>query len=299
MKRCLMSILLMIGGTYAMYGCDACGCGMSSMGIGPLADYRDNRIGISWQEVSYTGVRPIGDGPKDRFSRASVYLRHKVSRAWIATVSVPYGMNTRGLADKSKDRIQGLGDAELLVGRSLIDDLAIMDDWSAFAEAHIGMVIPTGMYRSDIHDDNLPTNFNIGRGSWSGLMRVVASVGYRQVGIAMTSRYQLNSKTNNGYHFGNQWGHSTVFYWDAAVTDRVTFTPYAGHYYESVIKDTHAIGSIDRETGGRGSFVNGGVTLSHNGLELNANYYHPIYQSFGSDTVSANGRFTVTISKRI
>lgn len=269
------------------------------MGIGPLAEYRGNRIGVSWQEMGFQTVGEPDFTTVDMFRRMGVQLRHRMKNSLIVTAAVPYRWHRRHSVADGVRRIKGLGDIELLIGKTLLDDVAIVDDWSTYIEIHLGGVLPVGRYDAQLHDDNLPLNFNIGRGAWAGLSRLTALVGYRQVGLALSTRIQLNAPTSNGYRFGHQYSQLALVYWDYMVSDEIVVTPYVGAYYEYLTMDRYANGRFDIETGGHGTFFNGGVTASWRDTELNIQYYIPMHHSYGSGRAAPQKRFSISILKSI
>ena len=274
--------------------CDACGCSISGQGIGLLTNFRTNVAGVRYFNTPFHAAPSIGS-TSDRFHLAEIFVRYQFNKRVKLMLSQPYRFNIRKELDAPSLDIDGIADTRILA------TYALVDKWTSntsrfYWELGAGIKFPTGKYDANLHDQDLPDNFNIGNGSWGYLLQTSAVYSHNQLGVSFNAASQLNGKTSAGYHFGHQFSGSMLFFAEKPIGDKGRIVPLVGGSAEIINRDKFANGKNVHSTGGRGVFATVGVNLGYDRWQVGASFSKPLTQNYSDGEVIADDRFSIEMN---
>lgn len=186
-----------------LFACDVCGGGNTVQGLGLLTNYKNNTLRLGYFQSAFHTVNPAGIPINDRFGQLECNFRYAFNQRMRADVSLPFGIKTRQYPDETLLR-QGLGDARLMLGHTLLNRTGTFDRNRWFVEVAGGLSLPTGDYDSDIHDENLPLSFNTGRGAVGYICQLTSVYSKGSRGFVGSIFHQSNGKSKNRYRYGSR-----------------------------------------------------------------------------------------------
>jgi len=282
--------------TGSLLACDACGCSASNIGIGLMTDYRSNFIRLGYFRTRYKSNSEHEYAGSDIFTQVDISLRYAIGKnkkLWL-TAHVPYSINVRN-SESEKLSVQGLSDIRLIANYVVLNNIAVGEASTLYLETGAGMNLPTGEYDEKLHERNLPENFNLGRGNLGYIAQVNAVLGLPDFGLMLNSNYQLNSNTQSGYHFGNQFNAQIVGFKEFMV-NKFKLIPNAGLSFESITDDAYANRKTVPETGGEGLFLSSALNFKTEKWLAGISYAAPLIQQYSQKAVTAKERIVLHFS---
>ncbi|MEO1263410.1 MAG: transporter [Bacteroidota bacterium] len=294
MARYISVLAFLLFATVNGEACDACGCSISGQGIGLLTNFRTNVAGIRYFNTPFHAA-PLEGSTEDRFHLAEFFVRYQFNKRFKLMLSQPYRYNVRRDLHASSLDIDGIADTRIL------GSYALVDQWTSntsrlYWELGAGIKLPVGKYDADIHDRDMPENFNIGNGSWGYLLQTSAVYSNNQFGISLNAASQLNGKTSAGYHFGNQISGSLLLFTEKSLGKKGRIVPLVGGSAEIISKDKFANGKNVHSTGGRGLYGMIGVNAGFDRWQLGASFSKPLTQHYSDGEVIADDRFSIEMN---
>jgi len=210
------------------------------------------------------------------------------------TAHVPYNINLRN-SESDELSLKGLSDIRLMANYVILKNAAIGQVSTLYLEAGAGMNLPTGKYDENLHERNLPENFNLGRGNLGYIVQVNAILGLPNFGFMLNSNYQLNSNTKSGYHFGNQFNTQVVGFKEFTI-NKFKLIPNTGLSFESIAADAYANGKAVPETGGEGLFLSSALNFKTEKWLAGISYAAPLIQQYAQSAVNAKERMALHFS---
>ncbi|HMQ64398.1 MAG TPA: hypothetical protein PKE06_27185 [Flavilitoribacter sp.] len=290
----LLSVIGLLGWNVA-FSCDACGCSITGSGVGMLVSYRNNFAGLSWFSTPYQASPDHGFGSKDRFQTLEFAFRFHIASRLKLLINQPYRINARTL-DGETEQVSGISDTRIMGAYTLFRDVRLGARNKLFLEVGAGIKAPLGRYDAHIHDQELPENFNLGNGSWAGLLQANLVVTRQNSGLLAAGTYQYNTATAAGYRFGRQVSGQLIGFREIALGRMVSLIPNAGLTAEWVSDDHYANGNIVPGTSGSGLFASGGVNLKFNNFYIGASFAQPLAQDYSHGEVIAKSRVSCQVS---
>lgn len=276
--------------------CDACGCSIGGNGIGLLTNYRSNFIGLGWQLARFQSAPGYGAGSTDYFRTFELSVRYHFSGRFKVLLYQPYRMNLRINSSGPEQRLSGLSDTRVLGAYTLVKDLGLGSQTSLFAELGAGFKIPTGAYDAQLHDRELPENFNPGNGSWGFLIQPNVVLSHRKIGLVAGGVYQHHAANASGYRFGDQLTTQLLFFGETAIGQQLKIVPNGGLSWEKIATDRYANENTVGGTGGNGTYASAGFNLKAGSWIFGAAGSLPLGQSYSHREVEAGGRFSCQLS---
>ena len=276
--------------------CDACGCSVNGVGVGLMAAYRQNYIGIQYQYAPFSSKLVHAQGAVDEFHTFELAARYRLWRRLSLQLMQAWRLNNRQHPDGDAS-LNGLGDTRLLANFAVLNQLPLGNEFRLYAEVGAGTKAPTGKFDPNLHNEqNLPENFNPGNGSWAYLLQSNLVLSRKGAGLALSGSYQHNLPSEGGYRFGGQWSGQALLFNEFPLPGRLSVTPYGGFSIEKVAQDEKADGKYAPSTGGRGCFAAAGLNLKFDNWLLGAALSQPFSQHYSNAEVEAKGRLTVQVS---
>ena len=187
------------------FACEVCGCSASSAGLGLVSGFRNHTLGLRWSEASFEGAGEGQDvGAQDAFHTYELFARYHLSSRWLLAAGLPYRRNVRQASDGDRLSQDGFSDPRLLVGYVLLDQQQLGKSGKLYLEVQAGAKFPLGRYNSDIHQENLPENFNTGYGCFAYLAQANAVLLMGKAGLSWSASAQFNGRSTDDYRFGRQ-----------------------------------------------------------------------------------------------
>ena len=296
-KRLFVMFCIAVSCISATRACDACGCTASSLGIGLMSDYRSNFIRFSYFDTRFGSQSEHGHhNSADIFRRMDISFRYSFDKLpKLRFVGhIPYGLNQRS-NDGTESEVQGISDMKFLVNYALFSSKAANQKTSFYMEVGGGFSLPTGKYKADIRADNLPENFNIGNGSLGYIFQLNSVLSYDQFGLLLNNNYQLNGRTEDGYHFGNQFSSQLTAFREFPV-GKISVIPNLGLLYERISSDEFSNENNVPETGGKGLFFSPSINFKTDKWLAGISYALPIDQHYSGGVIEAGRKLTVHCS---
>lgn len=276
--------------------CDACGCSIGGNGMGLLSAYRTNYVGLSWQTVRFQSTPGHSAGSEDYFHSFELAIRYHFSDRFKLLIYQPYRLNRRLNNDQTTQQMSGISDTRLLGSYTVLKEVALGPQTSLFFEMGAGIKFPVGAYNAQIHDTNLPENFNIGNGSWGYILQPSLVLTHRQVGLVWNSVYQHHSRTRLDYRFGHQLTTQLLFFGEASLSKQLKLIPNGGLSFEQITADRYANDNTVSGTGGNGLFFSAGLNMKLGNWILGAASAIPLEQSYSHGEVNAKSRLSAQIT---
>lgn len=280
----------------SLFACDACGCSASNMGIGLMTDYRSNFVRVGFFNTRFKSHPEHEYLVSDNFTQMDLSIRYAIgkNKRVRLNANVPFRMNSR--SSEGEHLIEkGLSDIRFTANYVVLDNLPIGKKSTLYLETGGGFNFPTGRYDENIHDRDLPDNFNIGQGNFGYVFQMNAVFGFAKYGIVFSNNYQLNSKTKSGYHFGNQFNTQIIGFKEFKLK-KFKLIPNAGILFESISNDNYANGKSVSETGGGGMFLSTAMNFKTDKWLAGISYTNPIMQQYSNNAVIAKERAAIHFS---
>lgn len=277
--------------------CDACGCIVSNNNIGLLTDYRNNFFRMAYSHAGFETNPTHGHSQsQDVFSRieSQISFRSMSLESLRLSLHLPFGINHR-ISEGASSGIQGLGDLRLVGNYTLFKKSEECDGVAIFVEAGGGASIPTGKHHSNLMDQNLPDNFNIGIGAWGGILQSNAVFSNGNSGISLSNSFQWNGRNKDDYRFGHQYASQVIAYHQVDFKN-VKIVPGLGLNYEYVGYNRNYLDNRVAETGGKGLFLSASSQIMYSGWSAGLSYSLPVYQHYASGTNLSTGRLAAHLT---
>ena len=272
--------------------CDVCGGGSGASGIGLF--WAQPRSSIQLTSMLQRFQTDHGDHiyTRDQFLSFSLLFRHRLTGRWFGQVALPYQSNFRdgrsGVQSKS-----GLGDSRL--SAHWIAWKKENSGGAGYVEIGGGIILPTGSYDANIHDHNLPENFNPGKGSWGWIIQPQANVTFGRISCIVQSEWKAYAPTPGGYRFGQEISAAGVVALNGLQWISIKWIPWIGNSFQWIETDHYGNGLHVFGTGGRAWMGSIGMQCIRSNLALGVNAQLPITQSFSSGEVNALTRASVNL----
>lgn len=293
-KKTVMLGSMLWWGTVVL-ACDVCGCSANGYGAGLLSAYRYNTISLRWYQSPFKQLLDQGTPTTDNFQRIDINLRYHFGGRWIASLVQPYQWNHRVGPDRSLT-LDGLGDTRFTLAYVILDNVLVGDKGQLYWELGAGVKAPTGKFDEDLHQADLPENFNIGNGSWASLWQTSLLYNWGKLGWANNLAYQLNGRTREDYHFGNQLSVSSFFFARQSLNQSTELIPFAGFFYEEIAQDLFYENNAAHGTGGRGQYLTFGLNAKYRDLLVGCSVFTPFRQNYAEGEMEAGTRLNIDLT---
>ena len=279
------------------FACEVCGCSASSAGLGLVSGFRNHTLGLRWSEASFEGAGEGQDvGAQDAFHTYEFFARYHLSSRWLLAAGLPYRRNVRQASDGDRLSQDGFSDPRLLVGYVLLDQQQLGKSGKLYLEVQAGAKFPLGRYNSDIHQENLPENFNTGYGCFAYLAQANAVLLMGKAGLSWSASAQFNGRSTDDYRFGRQLTSSLLGFYQLQHAGGWLFIPLAGLSVEQIGADRYPTGLSVHGTGGNGGFALAGVNVRYRDWQIAFAARLPAWQSYSDGKVDARTRLTLELS---
>ena len=296
-KRIVFIVLgcLLLSNT-SLFACDACGCSASNMGIGLLTDYKSNIIRLSFFNTRFKSYPEHESLVSDNFTQFSLSMRYAIGKGKRVRLSavLPFGINSRNVS-QGKFTEKGLSDIRLTTNYVILNTKQIGKKTALYLEAGGGFNLPTGKYDENIHNRDLPENFNIGKGNLGYILQMNSVLSYSEYGILLSNNYQLNSNTKSGYRFGSQLVSQLIGFREFQL-QKFKLIPNVGLLFESISNDTYANGKSVSETGGEGLFLASALNFKTDKWLAGISYANPLLHNYSESAVIAKEKVALHFS---
>jgi hypothetical protein len=159
-----------------------------------------------------------------------------------------------------------------------------------YLDGGMGILFPTGKYDPDIHELDLPDNFNTGNGATGFLWHQTGGMFHGKGGIIWKNQFLDYLPSRKGYQYGLQWTSVLTCYLDQQLDSVITLSPLAGLLFESIQSDRYANHQSVHGTGGKGLFLHLGLQFRVRNASITIRYLSPLSHGYSDDEVVAEGR---------
>lgn len=213
MKKLLLILSLSLGLLSSSQACDVCGCGSGGAFVGLLPGTSGHFLGLRSQYASFnhprTSLNFNGESRviSDHFYRQELWLRYYLSKRLQLVAQLPYQIHQRRETN-GMIQIQGLGDWQINALYQLLpwqQDQASFSNWSHSLYLGAGLGLPTGPFmQRDAGGAMLPALFQIGSGAYSGMLRSLYLLKYRESGLLLDFSHRRFRANELDYQLGAQ-----------------------------------------------------------------------------------------------
>ncbi|MEE9439800.1 MAG: hypothetical protein V3V14_12415 [Saprospiraceae bacterium] len=186
-------------------------------------------------------------------------------------------------------------DVRLTAHYAFINGLQLGNNSSIYLEGGGGLSLPTGRYDSNIHDRDLPENFNVGKGTIGYLIEATSVISINTYGLVFSNSYILNDNTKSGYHFGNQFN-SQLSVYKIIQQKEYQIIPNFGIGAEHTSTDNYTNNRAVEGTGGNGIFASTSLNFKTNTWQIGTSFSLPLAEIFSDGEVKSKGRISGHIS---
>ncbi|MEO1803751.1 MAG: hypothetical protein AAFU33_03015 [Bacteroidota bacterium] len=288
MIRTIIVGLLLLGGSISLHACDVCGCSSGNLSLGLLPYYQASFIGVQGQ---YNAFRYRDYATQDRFYVANIWGRWYPHTRWQVFASVPYRVHQRwdesGIA-----ALQGLGDAQVLVQHLVLKS---SDSAKIGQQLWVGLggKLPTASQPQGEWQD-YPVHFRLGRPVWELQASLQYQLRIRHTGLMVQANFQEALHREGVYRFG--WQQRTLAnLFRTGQRKRLRYVVYGGIMHEYMARDVDGV-YFQNDTGGQGTFANGGGEIYWKRWSLGALAQIPVNQTYAEGEIIFGSRFTLTMN---
>lgn len=274
--------------------CDACGCASTMGSAGMLSALKQNTLSLSLSRASFASLNPSLQ-LVDKFQTLEWSLRYHIVQRWKILVHQPFQLNLRKVNNESQS-LNGLSDGRILVNYTVIKRQDSISVRNTHFEVGAGISLPTGKYDQNIHNQNLPENFNLGRGAVCYLLQTNFLTSGKYVGFFAQSLAQMPTNSVDGYHFGNQLQLTSSVFLKLAQYSSLRLIPSLGFIGEYFSHDQYANGKTVHGTGGSGILPAIGITARSRKLLLSMQVAAPLVGVYSDSEVEALPRSSCQLS---
>jgi len=262
--------------------------------MGLLTDYRSNFLKLGYNYSPFQSQSKRGYQLKDEFHQMDLSCRYTLKNKVRLAALLPVGYKSRTIADAHQSE-QGLGDLQINAAYVLLENKALKWNTNLYLEAGLGISLPTAKYDDDIHDKDLPRNFNMGTGALGYSFQSNAVWTYKTYGLVANAFYQLNTETQAGYKFGNQFS-TRLTAFNSLDWGKLQWIPNVGLGYEIIGKDRFSNNNTVTDSGGKGLLFYAGLNVKSNRFLTSASYALPLVEEYGDGSTDIQGRISFQIS---
>lgn len=297
MKKIILVFLLVVASIFAQYSafsCDLCGCAVGNFYMGVMPQFQKNFIGLRYRSSTYNSHVGLGKlfETQEAFQSAEIFARFYPHKKVQIITFLPYLFNAQQTSSDLK-KLQGLGDASILVNYRLFANDTTMSNWKHNWFVGGGIKLPFGRYEYQENNDNqvANANFQLGSGSVDFILNSTYTLRYKKIGLSTDLSYKINTKNSANYQFGNKISGNANLFWVKTV-GKFAFMPYLGIYYENANYDKKN-GVENSNTGGTLLMQNLGFDIYFKRFVLGGNFQMPLEQNLAKGQIKANERFLI------
>ena len=270
--------------------CNAsCASGGGIGNIGLMGNLKNNSISLISQQLKYRSSSFLGNSSTDEIALHTFMLRYNFSDKMKLIAQQDY-VNNKRIQDESVISISGFGDTEILLGYTLLNKENSDVNRQHFLEINGGARIPVGQFDNQIHDRELPLQFNPGRASFSALLQMNWMIKWNVIGLSSNWTYRKNSLFEQEYLFGDQLSSNLFVFLEMSFSNSIGLMPTSGFIYEYANKDTYQTGLEVPESGLRAAYIYQGLNVSFQDYLLGLTYYLPFSSYIAEDTIQIKAK---------
>lgn len=291
MNRIILFVLFMLPTASGAFACDACGCSILGQPSGLLAQYRKSYLSLGWNRSGFTSTPGTGEGSTDAFQAIDLSFQYYFTNRFHAGIYQPFRINTR-TSDQGLQQVYGFADTRLLFSYTFFQSIKPDRKFEVYLDAGGGLILPTGKYDANLHDQELPDNFNPGNGSFGYSLSQTSSVSFGQAGMVLKNNWTQFTGTSAGYQYGHQWVANLLTFVEIPLDTQFSVLPMVGFQYENVAGDQYANGNAVHGTGGNGMYASVGGQLKFKSWLCTFQYTIPLSGSYSDGEVEADPRLS-------
>lgn len=286
MKNYFFITALLLFGNQA-FACDVCGCSLGAFSQGIIPDYTSHFIGVRYNLAHFRAEIDHGtiggfEFSEDKYNRIELVGRYNATEKLKFNFYVPFVINQMKGSEQTTTK-SGLGDPMFLVNYKFLKKEVELSQH--YLTAGAGIKFPLG--KSDLleNEELLNRNFQPGSGSFDFILTTSYYFRKKKMGYTLESSYKMNTTSNSGYRFGNQFNFSANMNYRLE-RPKLNWLIYGGVYFEQASRHTENE-SFVFNTGGYGIYANAGVQFYFSKMRLSTGIQHPIYQYFNTDNMTS------------
>ncbi|GAA5222028.1 hypothetical protein GCM10025777_26590 [Membranihabitans marinus] len=259
-----------------------------------MTSYRNHFIRLGWQSAHYQSIAENSSGSEDHFQLLDLTAQYYLTDRLKLWANMSYRTNERYNSLEHQE-VSGISDSRIMVNYSLVNNYLTKNGSSWLVDMGLGLKIPTGKYNPDIHDSNLPENFNIGNGHVGFLFQPRAVFTKNSYGIVFSNHNQINTASRDGYQYGSQFSAQLTFFKEQSIWG-LDWIPQLGLGSEYIQRDHYKNGNSVHGTGGKGVWAMAGLSVKWANYLIGVNHSLPMVQNYSQNEVEAQQRWAIQAS---
>lgn len=286
MKRVFILLYTCLGVLDMVVACDKCACNISGQSGGISELVYKNGMSLQYTNAFYKSNHQ--GKSSDAFNACILAGNYYLNERLKLNLNIPYQWNKR-YSDDGNSQNMGFGDIRLMLQTNLLKAKNLGTGFRMDVQLGLGLKLPTGKYVSNLHDQNLPENFNTGNGALGLNVQTSMAITKNQIGWYVGAYYLQHFKSKDNYFYGHQWSLSSFLFVKKEWSNGFMLTPQTGLIWEYSLNDKGVNGFQIDNTGGWGLLVPIGFSLRKESILLNLLYFLPIQQNYaGGDSQLRN-----------
>lgn len=281
-----MTVLISTGAS----ACDGCGCAIGITMNDLLGSGRRNLVSIGWSGQAYQNN--AHQSLRDQYHSFQLSARYMVNNRLAVTSTLPYYHKERQLDNIDKE-LKGIGDLYLGVQYAL--STFSVHNWIFKIDMGLGTYLPSGEYVSDLHDRNLPQNFNLGTGSIALGHTNNLAINKGDYGFQLNNSLRYNTSSPDDYLLGHQWVSAGRAYKTYPFM-KMNWTLSTGVNYEYTSKEHYA---NEREVSASGSsawLLPIELNIAQNNFAIQTSVVIPVKQNYINNELNADPRWSIQLA---
>lgn len=275
-----------------IYACDGCGINLSNSGGNLLNINNRSYVSLFGSYATFDSSNESHHTLSDRFVATTLNVRYGFHDNWSLFSGISYQEKTR-TEHNSNTTIRGIGDWR--IGINYSHSKILNETYSFFGEMGLAIGLPTSKYHSDLHDRDLPQNFNLGNGALSFGWNAAAALKKENSGLLITGNYQLNNAADNGYDIGNSITIKGMIYHNIRLSDMATGMLNTGLQYEGQAKDRYANGNKVTASGSKALHFIFGLGITFDKITIQGDISRPLTQNYINHELDAKPRLGLSV----
>ncbi len=275
------------------FACDVCGCSSGPMGFNLMGDFQGHFIRYGYGQIQFTNPSASAGPIKDIFKVQEIQGAYSLKKGFRLEAYLPYHTNLRNIGE-TKQNLSGIGDLQIGANHTVWKKETKTGTELQFDGA-LRSVLPTGKYHLEIHDLNLPENFNPGKGSFALIPRISFRIARGLFGINSGLAYRKNFHASDGYSFGDILLGQAHFY-SKIQAQKFLFIPALGLVHEFIAADHYKNKNQVHGTGGRGTFLNPSIQIGFKSIRAGIFFQGPLQSQYSEGEAQAGNRFNFQLT---
>lgn len=268
--------------------CDICGGFSLNPQAGSITQVNRHFLSLTYGFVPFKAQNLTYS--KDIFHNHIVQGQYMISDRWSLGASLLWSRSFRHMSE-SIIEVNGWGNPTAQVFYSPVLKNTGNGTW--IWRTGVGLRLSLGTYEENIHDRNIPENFNPSDGAWGLTWQNDFVHIFDDWVFNVSSMTLLRGNSPDASKLGDQTNLQMSISYLYRMTKGWTISPLTGIGWEHLSPNRYPSKKTVNGTGGNNVFVHSGLSLNHDRGSLSARYTHPVHNGLNNSNIQTQGRWMI------